>query len=104
MTTDKAGPSIPLRRLLRTLEGVELWHVEDRRKHGQRTLTVQYVVKSGGSEKTFDRPHEAWRHFQQLTNAPDKDTRAEPPPIDLSILSTTPKSRKTRRRRRRSSS
>ena len=104
MTTDRAGPPVPLRRLLRTLGGVELWHIEDGRKRGLRILTVQYVVKSGRSERTFDRLHEAWRHFQQLTNAPDRDTRAEPPPIDSSILDTTPKSGKTKRRRRRAPS
>jgi len=72
MTTDKAGPPVPLRRLLRTLDGVELWHIEDGRKRGQRTLAIRYVVKSGSGEKTFDRPHEAWQHFQQLTHAPER--------------------------------
>jgi hypothetical protein len=98
MTTDKPGPPIHLRKLLRTHDGVEMWHVEDARKDGQRIPTIRYVVESSGSKSTFERPHEAWRHFQQLTNAPDKDTRPEPPPLDPSLL--TPKSGKPRRRRR----
>jgi hypothetical protein len=97
MTTGKSGPPVPLRRLLRTLDGAELWHVEDVRRDGQRIPTIRYVVKSNGTQSIFERPHEAWRHFQQLTNAPDKDTRPEPPPIGAGLL--TPRSGKTRRRR-----
>jgi hypothetical protein len=73
-------------------------------ERGQRDLTIRYGVKRDRSERVFDRPHEAWRHFQQLTNVPDRDTRPEPPPIDSSILSTSPKSGKTKRRKRRTSS
>jgi hypothetical protein len=76
-----------------------MWHIEDVKKDGQRVPTIRYVVKSNGSQSIFERPHEAWRYFQQLTNAPDKDTRPEPPPLDQSLL--TQKSGKTRRRRRR---
>lgn len=93
----KAGSPLPLRRLLRTLDGVEMWHIEDSRKDGQRIPTVRYVVKNNGGETIFERPHLAWRHFQQLTNAPEKDARPEPPPLDSSLL--TPKSGKTQRRR-----
>jgi hypothetical protein len=95
--TDKAGPPVPLRRLLRTLDGVEMWHIEDVKKDGQRFPTIRYVVKSNGSQSNFERPHEAWQRFRELTGAPDKNTRPEPPPIDTSLL--TPKSGKTRRRR-----
>jgi len=97
--TTKAGPPLPLRRLLRTLDGVELWHIEDSRNDGQRIPTIRYVVKSNGSDTMFERSHLAWRHFQQLTNAPDRDTRPQPPPLDPSLL--TPKSGKSKRRRRR---
>jgi hypothetical protein len=84
--------------LLRTLDGVEMWHIEDSRKDGQRIPTIRYVVKSNGRETIFERPHLAWRHFQQLTNAPDRDTRPQPPPLVSSLL--TPKSGKTKRKRR----
>jgi hypothetical protein len=96
MTTDKPGPPVPLRRLLRTLDSVEMWHIEHGRDR-QRVPSIRYVVKSNGGESNFDRPHEAWRHFQQLTNAPEKDDRPEPPPLDSSLL--TSKSGKTKRRR-----
>jgi hypothetical protein len=88
---------LPLRRRLRVLAGVELWHVEEPKMPGQRTPTIHYLVKLGGSEATFNRPHEAWRYFQQLTDAPDKDIRPDPPPLDAA-LSTVGK-RKPRRRR-----
>jgi hypothetical protein len=93
-----AGPPLPKRRLLRTFDGVEMWHIEDSKKDGQRIPTVRYVVKNSGDETIFERPHLAWRHFQQLTNVPDRDPRPEPPPLDSSLL--TPKSGKTKRRRR----
>jgi hypothetical protein len=98
MTTDKAGPPIPLRRRLRTLNGVELWHVESGEKSRQRTPIISYVVKSVDGERAFDRPHEAWQYFQRLTEAPDRDLRPEPPPIDPERLDTsrprTPRRRK----------
>jgi len=77
-----AGPPLPLRRRLRELAGIELWHVEEPKTQGQRVPAVRYQVKRGSSEVTFNRPHEAWRYFQQLTGAPDKDLRPQPPPID----------------------
>ena len=77
----KAGPQLPLRRLLRTLDGVEMWHIEDGAK--ERTPTIRYIVKSNGDENIFERPHLAWRQFQQLTNAPDRDPRPQPPPLDF---------------------
>jgi hypothetical protein len=101
MTMDKPGPPVPLRRLLRTLDGVEMWHIEDARG-GQRVPSIRYMVKSNGRESNFDRPHEAWHRFQQLTNAPEKDDRPEPPPLDSSLL--TAKSGKTKRRRPRRTS
>jgi hypothetical protein len=94
----RVGPPLPLRRLLRKLDGVEMWHVEHSRQDGQRIPTVRYVVKNSGDEAIFERPHLAWRHFQQLTNAPDREPRPEPPPLDAALL--TPKSGKTKRRRR----
>jgi hypothetical protein len=95
---DKPDPPMPLRRLLRFLDGVEMWHIEDAGGR-QRSPSIRYVVKSSGSESIFERPHEAWRHFQHLTNAPEKDVRPEPPPLDPSLFA--PKSSKTRRRRSR---
>ena len=95
----KADPPLPLRKLLRTLDGVEMWHIEDSRNDGQRIPTIRYVVKSNGSETVFERSHLAWRHFQQLTNAPERDTRPPPPPLGSDPL--TPKSGKTERKRRR---
>ena len=85
------------KKLLRALAGAELWRVEDVRG-GQRRPTIRYVVKSAGDERIFTRPHEAWRHFQQLTNAPDRDVRPEPPPIDPEQLNTS-RPRKRRRRK-----
>jgi len=96
---DKAGPRIPLRRLLRTIGGVELWHIEDGKKRGQGISAVHYSVKHDGNENTFERPHEAWQHFQQLTGAQNRDTRPEPPPLDEAFLKPRP-DRPNRRRRR----
>jgi hypothetical protein len=94
------GAQIPLRRLLRTLGGFELWHVEEAREPGHKWPVIRYEVGSGSDGmKIFERPHEAWRHFQQLTHAPDKDMRPEPPPIDGPPPGAPPKARKTRRRR-----
>ena len=92
-------PQTPLRRLLRALGGVELWHVEEARKPGQKWPTIRYEVgSSSGGTKIFERPHEAWRDFQQLTHAPDKDMRPEPPPIDAPPPGAPAKARKARRR------
>jgi hypothetical protein len=98
MATNKAGPQVPKRRLLRTLDSVEMWHIESVRTDGQRFPAIRYVVKNNISQSIFERPHEAWRHFQQLTNAPERDLRPEPPPLDPRLL--TPKSGKPTRRRR----
>lgn len=76
------GPPLPLRRRLRALSGVELWHIEEPKTQGQRVPTIRYLVKRGQSEAAFNRPHEAWRYFQKLTGTLDKDPRPEPPPID----------------------
>jgi hypothetical protein len=71
------------KKLLRVLAGAELRQVEDARD-GQKRPIIRYVVKSGGDERIFSRPHEAWAHFQQLTKAPDRDVRPEPPPLTRS--------------------
>ena len=84
-------------RLLRMLDGVEMWQVEDAKRQ-QTAPAIRYVVKIAGSEKAFSRPQDAWRHFQQLTNAPERDMRPEPPPIEPGHLSTTTKPRQRRRR------
>jgi hypothetical protein len=84
-------------KLLRAVAGVELWHVEDVRV-GQKWPTIGYLVKNAGGKRNFDRPHKAWQYFQQLTNAPDRDVRPEPPPLDPVKLSTAPKPRKRRPR------
>jgi hypothetical protein len=55
-----------LRRLLRRFGNIEMWWVE----YGgipEQWPTVLHVVSAGGSEKTFDRPHEAWKYFRGLT-------------------------------------
>src|SRR6185295_11688862 len=93
---DKVGLRTPLRRLLRTLEGVEMWHIEDGGRRGQG---IRYLVKHTDSVRTFERPHEAWRHFQQLTGAPERDIRPDPPPIVAVSLdpSRTPYIRRRRR-------
>jgi hypothetical protein len=93
---DKGGPRIPGRRLLRRLEGVEMWHIEGSEKRGQG---IRYLVKHSDSEHTFERPHEAWRHFQQLTGAPERDVRPDPPPIDPTSLDLSRKPNIRRRRR-----
>ena len=89
----------PTSRLLRTLGGVELWHVEDSRG-GKKRPIIRYRVRSASDERTFERPHEAWRYFQQLTNAPDRDVRPDPPPIEEAQLCKAATSRKPRRGRR----
>jgi hypothetical protein len=86
------------------MAGVELWHIEEPKALGQRNPTIRYLVKRGRSEVTFNKPQEAWRYFQQLTDAPDKDLRPEPPPIDRSMLEARTGERKPRRRRPRTDS
>jgi hypothetical protein len=71
---------------LRALNGVELWQVEELRKQDPRTPIIRYMVVRGGSEASFNRPQEAWRYFQGLSGAPDKDLRPERPPIDEAFL------------------
>jgi hypothetical protein len=75
-------------RLLRTLAGVELWHVET--KGGEKHPIISYVVKSTTARKAFEKPHQAWQYFQHLTNAPDRDTRPEPPPIGATHTGSVP--------------
>jgi len=87
-------------RLLRTHAGIELWQIESA-VNGQKRPAIRYTVKSAGREQSFDRPHEAWQYFQQLTDLLDRDVRPDPPPIDPDKLDTT-KPRKRRRRRPRS--
>jgi len=87
-----------LRRRLRALAGVELWHVEEPKRQGQRTPIIRYLVVRGRSEATFNRPQEAWRYFQQLTGAPERDTRPPPPPLENTL-----KQPRTKPRRRRTS-
>jgi len=89
----------PTSRLLRTLGGVELWHVEDSRGSEKRPVIRYRVRSAAGDENIFERPHEAWRQFQQLTNAPERDVRTDPPPIEESQLRKAATSRKRRRRR-----
>jgi hypothetical protein len=66
----RRGPPAPLRWQLRALNGVELWQVEELGDQGQRVPIIRYLVVRGRSEASFNRPHEAWRYFQQLTGAP----------------------------------
>jgi hypothetical protein len=94
---------VAVRRLLRALGEVALWHVEEPRKPGQKGPVVRYEVIVGRADpRRFDRPQEAWRHFQQLTHAPDKDTRPDPPPIDAPPPDPS-RPRRLRRRRRKAS-
>jgi hypothetical protein len=59
-----AGTQIAARRLLRTLGGVELWHIQEARKPGHKWPTIRYEVGSSGDPvEIFARPHEAWRRF-----------------------------------------
>jgi hypothetical protein len=89
---DKAGPRAPLRRLLRALGGVEMWHIDYGKTPGRGGSAIRYLVKHEAGERTFERPHEAWRHFQELTGAPDRDTRPAPAPIDAALeLSRKPR-------------
>src|SRR5262249_50071866 len=94
----RANMKGPTSRLLRTLGGVELWHLEDG-SGGEKRPLIRYHVRSAGDEKTFERPHEAWRYFQQLTDAPERDLRPDPPPIEEAQLRKAATPRKTRRRR-----
>jgi hypothetical protein len=89
-----------LRRQLRAFADVELWHIEEPKTHGQRVPNIRYLVTRGGSEVTFNRPHEAWRYFQQLTGMPDKKVRPEPPPIN-EAFPAGPRTGKSKRSRRR---
>ena len=96
-----AGPPLQLRRLLRAIFGVELWHIEDPNSQAQCVPTIRYLVKRAGTEAVFNRPHEAWRYFKDLTGAPDKIDRPEPPQLNAALL--TPGKRKQRRRGERKS-
>jgi hypothetical protein len=73
------GHPIPIRKLLRRLGGVEMWHVQEGRIPGQKWPAIRYMVSTADDFRTFDRPHEAWACFQQLTNAPDKNAPPAPP-------------------------
>jgi hypothetical protein len=64
-----------LRKLLRKFGDITMWWVEDGRIPGEKWPPVRYVVSTGDNEKTFDRPHEAWAYFRQLTNVENEDTR-----------------------------
>jgi hypothetical protein len=81
------------------MAAVEFWHIKEPKVPGQRTPTIRYLVKRGGSEATFNRPHEAWRYFQQLTGAVDRDLRAEPPLLDEAFLQPRTVKPKPRRKR-----
>ncbi len=56
-----------LRRLLRKFGNIEMWWVEYGSIPREQWPTVRYVVSAGDSERTFDRPHEAWTYFRELT-------------------------------------
>jgi hypothetical protein len=73
------GHPIPIRKLLRRLGGVEMWHVQEGRIHGQKWPAIRYMVSTADDFRAFDRPHEAWAYFQQLTNAPNKNAPPAPP-------------------------
>jgi hypothetical protein len=93
-------PGATLRRLLRAFGGAQLWHVEEPRKPGQKWPVIRYEVAAGNDIRRFERPQEAWRHFQQLSHAPDKDTRPEPPPLETPPPGASSRPRKVRRRRK----
>jgi len=73
------GHAIPLRKLLRRLNGVDMWHVQEGRIPGQKWPAIRYLVSTADDVKTFERSHEAWAYFQRLTNAPNKNGPPEPP-------------------------
>ena len=98
MFPSKSAPIRAGLRLLRSLRSVELWHIEESRKPGQKLPAIHYMVKEGDNEHTFSRPHEAWAYFQQRTGAPSKDTRPVPPPIEEAFLGSSRKSRSRPRR------
>jgi hypothetical protein len=56
-----------LRRLLRKFGNIEMWWVEYGSIPREQWPTVRHVVSAGDSERTFDRPHEAWTYFRELT-------------------------------------
>ena len=73
------GHPISIRKLLRRLGGVEMWHVQEGRIPGQKWPAIRYMVSTAHDVRTFDRPHEAWACFQELTHAPSKNAPPAPP-------------------------
>jgi hypothetical protein len=68
-------------------------------------LPIQYapvravvLIKHVTSEVTFNKAHEAWHYFQQLTGALDRDSRPEPLPLNEVFLKPRTDKRKPRPR------
>jgi len=62
-----------VRRLLRRFGNFEIWWVEYGSLPREQWPTVRYIVSAGDSERTFDRPHEAWAFFRGLTGPRNED-------------------------------
>ena len=66
---ETAVKSGPIRKLLRKFGDVGIWWVQDGRIPGEKWPMIHHVVSAGDTERTFERPHEAWEYFRKLTYA-----------------------------------
>jgi hypothetical protein len=85
------------RKILRRNGDIEMWQTEATRLPSQRGRVVRYFVgTAGGDVRSFDRPHQAWEYFQQITGVP-----AEPPDLPPDIPESLQRRRPRMHARRR---
>jgi len=72
--------TVPGRKILKQEGDVQMWQedvVSRRRDHGR---SIHYFVGTPRSApKSFDRPHDAWEYFRQLTGVPERKPNQGPP-------------------------
>jgi len=67
-----ADAVVPGRKILKQEGDVQMWQedvVNPRRDHGR--LIHYFVGTSRSAPKAFDKPHDAWEYFRQLTGVPE---------------------------------
>jgi hypothetical protein len=69
------------RKLLREHGNVQMWQEYIAGPHRDTGQLLRYfVARSGEPPKSFAAPHDAFAHFQKLTNAPTSPRRPPPSP------------------------